>query len=77
MTQVVAVVLLVLIFGIASWRNISMGAVALVAAYFAGVFYYDLTATEIAAGFPGSMFITLLAVSIVFLYALRNRLEVE
>lgn len=66
MTQVVAVVLLVLIFGIASWRNISMGAVALVAAYFAGVFYYDLTATEIAAGFPGSMFITLLGVTYFF-----------
>jgi di/tricarboxylate transporter len=66
MTQVVAVVLLVLIFGIASWRNISMGAVALVAAYFAGVFYYDLTAAEISAGFPGSMFITLLGVTYFF-----------
>lgn len=66
MTQVVAVVLLVLIFSLASWRNISMGAVALVAAYFSGIFYYGLTASEIAAGFPGSMFITLLGVTYFF-----------
>lgn len=66
MSQIVAVLLLVLIFALASWRNISMGAVAFVAAYFAGVFYYDLTASEIAAGFPGSMFITLLGVTYFF-----------
>jgi hypothetical protein len=66
MTQVVAVVLLVLIFAIASWRSISMGAVALVAAYFAGVFYYGLNSADIAAGFPGSMFITLLGVTYFF-----------
>lgn len=66
MTQVVAVVLLVLIFALATWRNISMGAVALVAAYFAGTLYYDLTAAEIASGFPGSLFITLLGVTYFF-----------
>lgn len=66
MGQVVAVVLLALIFGISMWRNISMGAVALVAAYFAGVLYFDLTSAEISAGFPGAMLITLLGVTYFF-----------
>lgn len=66
MSQIVAVLLLVLIFGLATWRNISMGAVAFVVAYFAGVFYFDLTAAEVSAGFPGSLFITLLGVTYFF-----------
>jgi Na+/H+ antiporter NhaD/arsenite permease-like protein len=66
MSQLVAVLLLVFIFALATWRNISMGAVAFVAAYFAGVFYFDLTAAEVASGFPGSMFITLLGVTYFF-----------
>jgi Na+/H+ antiporter NhaD/arsenite permease-like protein len=66
MSQIVAVVLLVFIFGLATWRNISMGAVALVVAYFAGVLYFDLSAAEISDGFPGSMFITLLGVTYFF-----------
>jgi di/tricarboxylate transporter len=55
-----------LIFGLSTWRNISMGAVALVVAYFAGVFYYDLTSAEISAGFPSAMLITLLGVTYFF-----------
>lgn len=66
MDQIVAVVLLVLIFGFAMWREISMGAVALVCAYFAGTLYYGLTGAEISAGFPGSMLITLLGVTYFF-----------
>lgn len=66
MSQIVAVVLLALIFGVSMWRNISMGAVALVVAYFAGVYYYDLTAADIAGGFPGALLITLLGVTYFF-----------
>jgi di/tricarboxylate transporter len=66
MSQIVAVVLLVLIFGLAMWRNVSMGAIALVAAYFAGVYYYNLTPAEISAGFPGALLITLLGVTYFF-----------
>jgi hypothetical protein len=66
MSQIVAIVLLAFTFGLATWRNISMGAVALVVAYGAGVFYYGLTAPQITSGFPGAMFITLFGVTYFF-----------
>lgn len=72
MEQLVAVALLVLIFAISMWREISMGAIAFAVAYLAGTFYWGLTAKDIAAGFPGGMFITLLGVTYLFGIARAN-----
>lgn len=66
MDQVIATVGLVCIFGLAFWRNLNMGAVALAIAFFMGTFYFDLSAQEIAAGFPGHLVITLLGVTYIF-----------
>lgn len=66
MDQVFASVGLVLIFGLAFWRNLNMGAVALAIAFFMGTFYFDLSAQEIATGFPGHLVITLLGVTYIF-----------
>lgn len=66
MDQAIALVGLVLIFGIAFWRNLNMGAVALAVAYVIGTLYFDLEATEISAGFPGQLVITLLGVTYIF-----------
>ena len=66
MDQVFATVGLVLIFGLAFWRNLNMGAVALAFAFLLGTFYFDLEATEISSGFPGHLVITLLGVTYIF-----------
>lgn len=66
MDQVFASVGLVLIFGLAFWRNLNMGSVALAIAFFLGTFYFDLSAQEIATGFPGHLVITLLGVTYIF-----------
>lgn len=66
MDQVLATIGLVLIFGLAFWRNLNMGAVALAFAFLLGTFYFDLDAKEIAVGFPGHLVITLLGVTYIF-----------
>ncbi|MCO5219126.1 MAG: SLC13 family permease [Thermomicrobiales bacterium] len=66
MDQVVSLVGLVAIFGLAFWRNLNMGAVALAFSYLFGVFYFDLDAKAISAGFPGNLVITLLGVTYIF-----------
>lgn len=66
MDQILAAAGLVLIFGLAFWRNLNMGAVALAIAFFMGTFYYGLEAKDISAGFPGSLVITLLGVTYIF-----------
>ena len=72
MNEIVAVVGLVVIFALAMWRSVNMGAVALVVAFVLGVFYFDQTAAEIAGGFPGSLLITLLGVTFLFGVARSN-----
>lgn len=66
MDQVFALLGLVFIFGLAFWRNLNMGAVALAIAFFMGTFYFDLSAQDIADGFPGHLVITLLGVTYIF-----------
>jgi Na+/H+ antiporter NhaD/arsenite permease-like protein len=66
MDQVFALVGLVLIFGLAFWRNLNMGAVALAFTYLLGTFYFDLKTADISDGFPGQLVITLLGVTYVF-----------
>lgn len=66
MDQVLASAGLVLIFGLAFWRNLNMGAVALAFTFLLGTFHFDLTAQEIAAGFPGHLVITLVGVTYIF-----------
>ncbi|MGV8872839.1 MAG: SLC13 family permease [Rhodococcus sp. (in: high G+C Gram-positive bacteria)] len=70
--EIVAVIGLVAIFAIAMWRSLNMGAVALVVAFVLGVWYFDLTPAEIADGFPGSLFVTLLGVTYLFGIARAN-----
>ena len=66
MDQVFAIFGLVFIFGLAFWRNLNMGAVALAIAFLMGTFYFDLIPQEIADGFPSHLVITLLGVTYIF-----------
>nr|WP_179282708.1 SLC13 family permease [Rhodococcus sp. 15-1154-1] len=70
--ELIAVAGLVLIFGISMWRSLNMGAVALVAAFILGVGYFKLDVADIARGFPGSLFVTLLGVTYLFGIARAN-----
>src|SRR6478752_1807525 len=72
MQELVAVSGLVLIFGLSMWRNINMGAVALVVTFLLGVLYFGQTASDLASGFPGSLLITLLGVTYLFGMARAN-----
>src|SRR5574337_305986 len=72
MPEIVAVCGLLLIFAIAMWRNVNMGAVALVFAFVLGTVYYGQKPGAIAAGFPGGLLITLLGVTFLFGVARAN-----
>lgn len=70
--ELVAVAGLVVIFAVAMWRSLNMGAVALVVAFVLGVAYFHVTAADVAKGFPGSLFVTLLGVTYLFGLARAN-----
>ncbi|WP_020112885.1 SLC13 family permease [Rhodococcus sp. 114MFTsu3.1] len=70
--ELIAIAGLVAVFGISMWRSLNMGAVALVVAFVLGVGYFDLDVADIAEGFPGSLFVTLLGVTYLFGIARAN-----
>lgn len=70
--QLLSIVLLVVIFLIATVLPINMGALALAATFFIGVLGLGLSAREIFAGFPGDLFVTLVAVTYLFAIAQKN-----
>lgn len=66
MDTIIALGGLILIFVLAYWRKLPMGAVALSLAYFLGVVYWDMTPNDVSAGFPGHLVITLIGVTYLF-----------
>lgn len=70
--EIVAVAGLIVIFAVSMWRSLNMGAVALVVAFVLGFTYFDISAADIAEGFPGSLFVTLLGVTYLFGVARAN-----
>lgn len=70
--QLLAIALLVLIFGVAMWRNISMGVVAFPVAFISGTLYFQMQASQIAKGFPGALVTTLIGVTYLFGVARHN-----
>lgn len=66
MDMVIALAGLILIFVLALWRKLPMGAVALSFAYILGVMYWDMTPEIVSGGFPGHLVITLIGVTYLF-----------
>lgn len=66
MDQIIALSGLVLIFVLAFWRKLPMGAVALSFAYILGTFYFDFSPQNISDGFPGHLIVTLIGVTYLF-----------
>ena len=70
-TQIAGIVLLAVMFIIATALPINMGALALVAAFIIGLLSH-LPAKDIFAGFPGDLFVTLVGITYLFAIAQNN-----
>ena len=70
--EVIALIVLVLVFVVASVRSVNMGALALVAAAVVGATVYDVGPTQVLSGFPGNLFVILVGVTYLFALAKNN-----
>lgn len=70
--EVVALIVLALVFLVATVRSINMGALALVAAAVVGALVYDVEVADVLQGFPGSLFVILVGVTYLFALAKNN-----
>jgi Na+/H+ antiporter NhaD/arsenite permease-like protein len=70
-TQIAAIVVLVLMFILATVLPVNMGALALVGAFIIGLLSH-MPVREIFAGFPGDLFVTLVGITYLFAIAQNN-----
>lgn len=70
--ELISILVLVVVFVIATTRSINMGALAFAAAFGVGELVANLNADEIFAGFPGDLFVVLVGVTYLFAIARAN-----
>ncbi|WP_405816343.1 SLC13 family permease [Streptomyces sp. NBC_01390] len=70
--ELISILVLVVVFVIATTRSINMGALAFAAAFAVGELVADLDTDTIFAGFPGSLFVVLVGVTYLFAIARAN-----
>lgn len=70
--EVIALLVLAVVFLIATVRPINMGALALVAAAIVGTRVYGVKIPEVVSGFPGGLFVILAGVTYLFAIAKNN-----
>ena len=70
--ELLSIIVLVLVFLVATLRSINMGALAIVAAFIFGVGAVGEKADDIFAGFPGDLFVILVGVTFLFAIAKAN-----
>ena len=70
--ELISILVLAVIFVIATTLPINMGALAFAAAFLVGVFAAGLSADDIFAGFPGNIFVVLVGVTFLFAIAQAN-----
>lgn len=70
--HLVALLVLVLIFAVATFTQIHMGVLALVAAFVVGTTVAGESSDDIFAGFPGDLFVVLVGVTLLFAIATSN-----
>lgn len=70
--ELVSILVLVVVFVIATTRSINMGALAFAAAFGVGTLAAGMNADEIFAGFPGDLFVVLVGVTYLFSIARAN-----
>ncbi|MFG2729267.1 SLC13 family permease [Streptomyces canus] len=70
--ELISILVLVVVFVIATTRSVNMGALAFAAAFAVGELVADLDADGIFAGFPGDLFVVLVGVTYLFAIARAN-----
>ncbi|GAA2901659.1 SLC13 family permease [Pseudonocardia halophobica] len=70
--DLIALLVLAVVFVVATLRPVNMGAVALVAAFIVGTAVAGESASDVIAGFPGDLFVILVGVTYLFAIAKRN-----
>ncbi|KFG75690.1 SLC13 family permease [Streptomyces mutabilis] len=70
--ELVSILVLVVVFVVATTRSVNMGALAFAAAFGVGTLVADLDADGIFAGFPGDLFVVLVGVTYLFAIARAN-----
>ncbi|NLU73670.1 hypothetical protein HCC61_13440 [Streptomyces sp. HNM0575] len=70
--HVIAISGLVLVFAIATFTSVHMGALAIVAAFVIGSGFVGQSADDIFGGFPGDLFVVLVGVTFLFAIAKNN-----
>ncbi|MFE0426623.1 SLC13 family permease, partial [Streptomyces sp. NPDC058953] len=70
--HVIAITALALVFTIATVTSVHMGALAIVAAFITGTFFFEQTSDDIFGGFPGDLFVVLVGVTFLFAIARNN-----
>ncbi|MFJ2262838.1 SLC13 family permease [Streptomyces sp. NPDC087844] len=70
--ELISILVLVVVFVIATTRSINMGALAFAAAFGVGGLVADLDTDKIFAGFPGDLFVVLVGVTYLFAIARAN-----
>jgi di/tricarboxylate transporter len=70
--ELISILVLVVVFVIATTRSVNMGALAFAAAFVVGELVADLDADGIFAGFPGDLFVVLVGVTYLFAIARAN-----
>ncbi|MFD8519291.1 SLC13 family permease [Streptomyces capillispiralis] len=70
--ELVSILVLAVVFVIATTRSVNMGALAFAAAFGVGTLVADLDADGVFAGFPGDLFVVLVGVTYLFAIARAN-----
>ncbi|GGO42129.1 hypothetical protein GCM10012287_02280 [Streptomyces daqingensis] len=70
--QVISIIGLVLVFAVATFSSVHMGALAIVAAFVVGTAFVGESADDIFGGFPGDLFVVLVGVTFLFAIAKNN-----
>ncbi|MBN6754258.1 hypothetical protein JRG18_12100 [Kocuria palustris] len=70
--EVVSILVLALLFLIATVRSVNMGVLAFVAAFAVGVPVAGMTSDDVMAGFPGELFLVLMGLTFLFGFAQHN-----
>lgn len=70
--EVISLIVLAIVFLIATVRGVNMGALALVASFVVGLTVYDSSTDDVLAGFPADLFVILVGVTYLFALAKNN-----
>jgi di/tricarboxylate transporter len=70
--ELISVIILGLMFVIATWRDVNMGILGFVAAFVLGTFFLNLAVADVWQGFPADLFVALVGLTYLFGFAQNN-----